>query len=271
MSARSFKMVSVALLMTWSFVGAIAAQKKVVVAAMGDSITVAFSSDIAFKPDPAFSWSTGEKSAPGFESHLQRLRRRFPNTMIQGKNVAVSGATIDDIAKQVVQVNALRADYVTLLVGGNDVCGWASSYTASETKFLNKLNQYLSSLTLTNPNIRIVLSAIPDITQIWDVAKNEAACQKVWTAIPRFCSPIFGQKASDSSRIALRERLRQTNFKIADVAKRYAKNVKFAASVGRAALTRADLSPYDCFHPSVKGQSILSAYTWNDGWFPDER
>lgn len=270
MLTRTLKLASALLLMSSSFCEAFAAQRTLVVAAMGDSITVAFSSDIAFKPDPAFSWSTGERTAPGFESHVQKLKRQFPDAIVKAKNLAVPGASIDDIAAQVSQVNALRADYVTLLVGSNDVCGWSANYPASEQQFLNKLNQYLRSLTAANPHVRIVVSAIPDLTQIWTVGKNEAACQRVWTSSPRFCSPVFGRTASDSSRTALRARLRATNFKIGEIAKRYAKNVKFAASVGNATLTRADLSPFDCFHPSVKGQNSLSSFTWNDGWFPDQ-
>ena len=246
-------------------------QRNLTVASMGDSITVAFSADIPFKADPSVSWSTGEKLVPGFESHLQKLKRHFPDALVQGKNFAKSGSTIEDVAAQVAQVNAVRADYVTLLIGANDVCDWTANYAASEKKFLDTLKQYLDSMITTNPNVRIVLSAIPDLIQVWSLSKDEASCQSVWKKIPMLCTPVFGESATDGSRIALKAHVRQTNAKIGELAKVYAKNVRFTPSVGTATLAKDDISTYDCFHPSVKGQNTLSQYTWSQGWFAERK
>jgi lysophospholipase L1-like esterase len=176
---------------------------------------------------------------------------------------------ITDVAAQVTKVNKLKADYVTLVIGGNDVWEWSRDYAGYEKAYLSSMKRYLDSMVVANQNVRILLGAIPDLTQVWSLSKDEASCQKVWRAIPRFCSPVFGASATDSSRIAFKAHVTQTNARLAELARTYPKNVKFAASVGTAKLARSDMSPFDCFHPSVSGQNTLSQYTWNEGWFAE--
>src|SRR5687767_5925957 len=92
-----------------------------VVGAVGDSITTAFN---ARNPsdNPSYSWATGDAAA--FSSHAARLAGLYPTCDVVTANVAASGARARDLESQVARL-ALRApDYVTLMVGANDLTDW---------------------------------------------------------------------------------------------------------------------------------------------------
>src|SRR5215207_7272831 len=92
--------------------------------AVGDSITAA--TDVAWccvNPNggnPQYSWSTG--TDPSVASHYQRLVAANGGIPIAALNAAVPGADSTDLRRQLGQAVSYRADYVTVLMGGNDVC-----------------------------------------------------------------------------------------------------------------------------------------------------
>src|SRR5215211_7282036 len=93
-------------------------------AAVGDSITTA--TDVGWccvNPsggNPQYSWSTG--TDPAVYSHYQRLAAEPGRATASALNAAVPGADSSDLAGQLGQAAAYGADYVTVLIGGNDVC-----------------------------------------------------------------------------------------------------------------------------------------------------
>jgi lysophospholipase L1-like esterase len=89
------------------------------IAALGDSFTVALYSGCSPGPVcPANSWSTGTEAA--VRSHLRRLRELGAHPAAQ--NFAVSGRKVSDLGRQVGQAVTARSEYVTILIGLNDVC-----------------------------------------------------------------------------------------------------------------------------------------------------
>ena len=90
------------------------------IAAVGDSITQAASSGGSLGTDyPQNSWSTGTNAT--VNSHYLRLLAL--NSAISGRNYnrSVSGAKMADLNGQMQNVVALQPDYLTVLIGGNDL------------------------------------------------------------------------------------------------------------------------------------------------------
>lgn len=105
-----------------------ASQQTFTIGALGDSISVAFNAEREGNNE-AHSWSTGNLDLSHGASHFRRLQRFFPAMDVRAANYAVSGARAADLRGQVDQLLAHTPDYVTLLMGANDLarCGWRAS------------------------------------------------------------------------------------------------------------------------------------------------
>jgi lysophospholipase L1-like esterase len=91
------------------------------IAATGDSITRAFNTGWLPLTDwPSNSWSTGTNSA--VRSHYRRILAANPAIAGRAYNDAMTGADMADLAGQAARAVAQRVEYVTVLVGANDVC-----------------------------------------------------------------------------------------------------------------------------------------------------
>lgn len=244
----------------------VAEPAKYTVAALGDSITMAFNAQNYFADSPEVSWSTGFRRPGGFESHLEKLEKKFPGTKVLGYNYAVTGARIRDLASQVRQANLVRPDYVTLLLGANDVCNWRANYQSDLDYFVATLKKNLDTLVAANPDVKILVSSVPDVYRVWELSKDSSACQRVWSFIG-LCSPLLGSDVSAAARLDFRDRWSHLNSSLDSVAALYPKNIKFSASLATYEFKKDDISTNDCFHPSLKGQSSLARVTWSESWF----
>ncbi len=102
-------------------------------ASLGDSITRAANPEPSLIGDqPQYSWSTGSNNS--VESHYYRILQQ--NSPISGNNNndAVSGARMTDLNSQAQTAVIQGVDYVTILMGANDVCRPSeATMTAVET------------------------------------------------------------------------------------------------------------------------------------------
>ncbi|HEY5629376.1 MAG TPA: SGNH/GDSL hydrolase family protein, partial [Candidatus Limnocylindrales bacterium] len=91
------------------------------IASTGDSITRGYNTGtFPYSDNPSASWSTGTNST--VVSHYTRLLAL--NSAIAGHvyNDAKSGAKMADLNGQMTTVVGQKPDYVTVLMGANDVC-----------------------------------------------------------------------------------------------------------------------------------------------------
>src|SRR5262245_28519549 len=91
-------------------------------ASIGDSITRATDVCCWYGDHPAQSWSTGGGSFDGISSHYERIRARQPAISGRNYNDARAGAKMRDAQGQAQTAVAQGVRYVTVLMGGNDVC-----------------------------------------------------------------------------------------------------------------------------------------------------
>jgi lysophospholipase L1-like esterase len=233
------------------------------IGAMGDSITRAFDACTFLADCPAKSWATG--TDPSVQSHYQRLLARNPAMAGRAYDVAKVGASSADLPAQARALAALRPDYVTLLMGANDACAANEAAMTSPTVFRARVDQALTTIYAARPGTRMLVTSIPDLYRLWQVAHANAVAQMVWST--GFCRTMLDNPAStlvadQARRMRVRARVVSFNDQLAASCHahpgcRYDDGVVFSHPFGI-----ADLSGFDFFHPSAAGQKTLAAITW---------
>lgn len=241
-------------------------------AAVGDSITRAYNTGpSSFADYPANSWSTGTSTT--VNSHYTRLLAQ--GAPITGKNYndAVSGAKMADLNGQMATVNGQSVGYVTVLVGGNDVCTSSESTMTSVATFVGQFRAAMTTLRNGSPNALVYVVSIPDVYNLWSVLKGNGSARFAWSIFGICQSMLKNPLSTAQVDVDRRARVSQRNVDFNSQLKaiceqeytatcRYDQNAvfntKFAAS---------DVSTRDYFHPSVAGQAKLAAASWAAGYW----
>lgn len=229
---------------------------------MGDSVTTAFNtrwpSDFN---NVRYNWSTGVSKR--VKSHLHQLKKIISQE-VKALNVAKSRATSDNLTEQLQKIKAPTIDYLTLLIGANDVCDWTEEYAEDLLKFRANVKNVIDTAIDINDTVRILLPAIPNMYRIYDQGKD--TCGRRWDYF-KACPSLLSSKRTEAERLAFRDRLVATNDTLQQLATKYEDNVKYVGEVFDFKFSLAHLSRYDCFHPSIKGQNELARITWENGWY----
>src|SRR3990170_1299064 len=130
-------------------------------AAVGDSISQAASTGGSLGADyPQNSWSTGTNST--VNSHYLRLLALGAPISGQNNNLSVSGAKAAGLNFQMWNVLALepQPNYLTVQIGGNDLCTDTFDAMTSVTDFRTQFQTAMTTLTTGSPdtNVRVVMA-----------------------------------------------------------------------------------------------------------------
>ena len=244
-------------------------------AALGDSITRAFNANGPVD-HPWNSWATGNSDEIGLfrrgqvKSHAEYLSEKTGRDVIV-YNVAKSGATSADLARQVEALKGRPMDYATILIGANDLCAHRAPPTpdgqADMTPYAPRVEAAVTKLIATNPRIKILLVSIPDMLRLQRLGQG-TACQTRWARFG-ICKMLLGPEATEASIAAFGAQWRAANEDLILIAARYRENVQFNPILAEYPFERSHVSDIDCFHPNIMGQNILSRETWNTGWWRD--
>ncbi len=233
-------------------------------AALGDSITRAYNTgSSSFTDAPANNWSTGTNAS--VNSLYLRIDALNPNPVINNGNYAVSGAKMAALNGQAANI-PLGTEYVTILMGGNDVCTSSESTMTSVATFRSQFQTAMNSLAARLPNARVYVVSIPSVYNLWAVLKNNGSARFTWWLF-RICQSMLKNPSSTSSTdTARRARVQQRNVdfntQLAEVCATYV-NCRFDGNaVYSTAFTASDISTRDYFHPSLAGQTKLAGVAW---------
>jgi lysophospholipase L1-like esterase len=151
------------------------------VAAVGDSITQAVDVCCRYGNHPSNSRSTGWASADGVSSHCERIRAANPGAIAY--NDAVSGARISDAPGQASRAVGQGAQYVTIMMGVNDLCTSSTATMTSVDTFRSQFRQTLTTLGSGAPNARIFVVSIPSVYHLWELYRYDLAARSGQAAI----------------------------------------------------------------------------------------
>ncbi|MBP7693029.1 MAG: SGNH/GDSL hydrolase family protein [Anaerolineales bacterium] len=237
-------------------------------AALGDSITRAYNTGSAFADAPQNAWATGTNSSV----NSLYLRLLPYNAALSGKNFnyAVTSAKMASLATQAGRVTS-TIQYVTILMGANDVCTSSESTMTSVAAFQSQFTAALNLLKTNAPNAQIYVVSIPNIYNLWAILKGSSTARFTWSVL-RICQSMLANASSTSSTDeARRQRVRQRNIDfnsaLAQVCAQYA-NCRFDNNaVFNTTFVKGDVSTRDYFHPSLAGQVKLANVAWGASGF----
>jgi lysophospholipase L1-like esterase len=236
-------------------------------ASIGDSITRAADVCCWYGDHPANSWSTGGASWDGVNSHYERLRALDPAIAGRNYNDAVSGAKMASGPAEAQRAVTQQAQYVTLLLGANDLCTSSpASMTAVDT-FRSQLRETLQILVRGLPrNAHVFVASIPDVYQLWQIYHTDWAARLVWD-VADICQSLLAPNRTEDQRQLVRQRNIAFNTVLAQECAKYARCLFDGNAVFDFQFTRSHVSKLDYFHPSLAGQAALAGVTWQHSWW----
>jgi lysophospholipase L1-like esterase len=237
------------------------------IAAIGDSISQAADVCCFYGDHPGKSWSIGG-DADSISSHYERILAGNPGIGGNNFNDAVSGAKMSDAAGQATQAVGQGAEYVTILMGGNDVCTPTIDSMTSVEDFRAQFQSAMSILESGLPaDAHIFVSSIPNIYRLWKIFHDNPLAQLVWAAA-QICQSMLSPSNSAADRRTVLQRELDFNGVLAEVCAQYA-NCLYDGRAGFGyQFATKDVSKLDYFHPSVSGQANLAQISWTASWWP---
>jgi lysophospholipase L1-like esterase len=234
-------------------------------AAIGDSITQAVDVCCFYGSWPDHSWSTGHAALDGVASHYDRILAGNPAIRGRRHNNAVAGARMADAPAQARRAVGQGAQYVTILMGANDLCGGAGTPTPAPT-FRSQFQNTLDILRTGLPGTRVFVASIPDLHKLWTILRTHPMAQLVWHAAD-ICPPMLDVFNTPADRLAVIDRQRELNRVLHDVCATWS-NCRFDHHLTYDHGFPHDLvSRLDYFHPNLQGQATLAALTWQASWW----
>lgn len=237
------------------------------IAAIGDSITRATDVCCWYGDHPAQSWSTGGGLFDGIRSHYERILSANPSVYGHNYNDARAGAKMRDASGQAATAVTQAARYVTILMGGNDVCTDSPSTMTSVSDFETQFTTTMDELATGLPaGSHVFVSSIPNIYQLWQVLHTNPTAELVWT-VAGICQSMLSPFNTEQDRQAVLAREEAFNQVLADVCSRYTFCRFDNDATFDFQFTTGDVSTLDYFHPSLAGQAALASITWQHSWW----
>jgi lysophospholipase L1-like esterase len=235
------------------------------IASTGDSITRAFNTcAFPFVDCTANSWSTGSSST--VRSHYRRILAANPAIAGHNPNDARTGAKMADLNRQVAAAVSQQAEYVTILMGANDVCTSSESTMTPVATLRAQFQQALETLTNGRPDARIFVASIPNVYNLWEILHTNFAAVLTWS-IGGICqsllkNPLSFAQADVDRRARVAQRNADDNASLAAVCAQYLHCRFDGGAAYRTQFTPSDVSTRDYFHPSLAGQAKAASVTW---------
>ena len=240
------------------------------IASTGDSLTRAAGTGfLPWTDNPAGSWSTG--TDPSVNSHYLRLLALNPKIRGKSYNDARSGAKMAELATQMGVVVSQKADYVTVEMGGNDVCAGNESLMTSVATYRAGFRAGLERVTTGLPNVKVFVASVPNIHHLWVLYHNDLAAQLAWATFgvcqSMLANPTSTAQADVDRRARVLQRIVDYNAALAGVCAEF-RQCRFDGNAAfNAQFTTDDVIHLDFFHPSLSGQRKFAAGTWAVGYW----
>lgn len=220
------------------------------------------------------------------KSHLYRLQKRLGHRL-PSYNAAVTGQTSNRIWHQWQHLHAWSRkklkqgapDYVTLLIGANDVCQSDPARMTSVIRYQENVSEVVDAILHAHATTRLLIVAIPDVTQLYGVAAKaklggygpfNMSCKRFWSLV-KVC-PTLTKPLPPHQRKLATERLHDYNNVLSEITQsrrqQFGDRIRFSAQVNDYQFHKNDLA-IDCFHPNSRGQNHIADITWADSWWAD--
>ena len=176
-----------------------------------------------------------------------------------------------DLAGQLATAAKQRVDYVTVLMGGNDVCTSSESAMTSVATFRSQFVTAMNTFTTSSPSTRVYVVSIPNVYNLWAVLKDNLTARAVWALFGVCQSMLANPQSTAQADVDRRARVLQRdidfNATLQSVCALYVHCRFDDNAVFNTAFVASDITSRDYFHPSISGQAKLAAVSWAAGYW----
>ncbi len=237
-------------------------------AAVGDSISQAASTGGSLGADyPQNSWSTGTNST--VNSHYLRLLALGAPISGQNNNLSVSGAKAAGLNAQMLNVVAIDPAYLTVQIGGNDLCTDTFAQMTSVTDFRAQFQTAMATLAAGSQNTNVYVVSIPDAYQLWSLFKGNGWARFIWSlggvCQSLLANPTSTQVVDVQRRLDVQLRNIAYNTQLREVCATFVRCRFDNNAVFNTQFATSDIAG-DYFHPSIAGQAKLASVSWSVGY-----
>jgi lysophospholipase L1-like esterase len=236
------------------------------VAALGDSITRAFDVNGSYflKDAPGKSWATGDDGS--VNSQVLRLRQKYypaSTTSPAKENDAVTGAKMSALAGQMATALTNGADYITVLMGANDVCTRTVSGSTGMTSTATFRDQFEAAMAKTDgKQVLVFVSSIPNVNRLYTLFSTSGSAKFAWS-LYGVCQSLLSSRATPADRDAVAKQVVADNEVLQSVCAAHAATCAWdGGATYNVLFEKTDISTVDYFHPSVAGQNKLAGAAW---------
>ncbi|HTX47060.1 MAG TPA: beta-propeller fold lactonase family protein, partial [Solirubrobacteraceae bacterium] len=242
-------------------------------AGLGDSFTQAAYSAGSCSPTadcPANSWATGTTAS--VDSEYQRLTAIQPALAGNAVNRAVDAKNMSYLDTEVKAAIPSAPQYVTILMGLNDVCGGSmtvSTMTPTAT-FASEFQTAMSDLTSHLPNTNVFVASIPNPYRLWQILHTNSAATSAWNSQgicpAMLANPTSMAQADVSRRATVLAQVVSDNQQLQQICGQYVHCQFDGDAVFNWEFSPYDINTTDYFHPSLQGQADLAQVTYQSGF-----
>ncbi len=226
-----------------------------------------------------FSWSTGSE----LNSHYKILKRMNPQMEV--RNFSQASAKSENIWKEQIpslirwsekKLNQRLPDYVTLLVGHNDLCGFSLNQMTEVHAFRENIHRSLELLMSESNQTRVLVLPLARLDTVPKNLGNSrhfpipgfGTCKNVWKTIP-LCRTLT-QTDSRRAREVFNHRLLDFNHaikeEVANFREKHGDRIRLAHDIEDYTPQPTDAA-IDCFHANRHAQKKISDISWPATWW----
>ena len=229
--------------------------------ALGDSITPAFDANgsaLDAGIQPYYSYAVGWNTS--VFSIYERLERLYGPGSVTTHLLAVPGDKSQDMIWQAQRAVQNHSGFVTVMIGGNDLCDHSGSYPSetltptSVANFSSNLNQTFTILRQGLPASTVI--ALANVVNVSRLAVLFAGNSQAQTVYSQVCPALLS-----GAGIALL-RTTQQEYNAAEVTIAQHFNLTLW-DMGALNFNASDVNSLDYFHPSIAGHQMIAQLFWS--------
>lgn len=258
------------------------------IAAVGDSITRGFDACSVLKDCPEVSWVTGTDDR--VDSFASRLNDEVPTdgrgsagsggpkssgkTVAHTWNLARTGARMEDLSDQIGDAAKKHPELLVVLMGANDACRKTVAEMTSVADYRAAFEEALETARDKLPQSQILVASVPDLEQLWRVGRKNPLAKGVWRLgiCPSMLSRPDSTSATDRARrSSVSVRIDEYNDVLEEVCASKPRCRFDGGAVHGYEFAMDELSPWDWFHPSVRGQASLAKLLYDVAFEQDNQ
>ena len=172
-----------------------------------------------------------------------------------------------DLDGQVKTAASQGVQYLTVLMGANDLCTSSAATMTPTATFTAQLQQALSDFFVADPTAHVYLSSLPNLYQLWSVLHTNSSARSTWSLFG-ICQSMLSNSNTEAQRQLVVTQEKADNQALLTTCAQYANCLWDNYAGYNFSFPASDISTVDYFHPNLAGQNDVARITWGASYWP---